>query len=78
MEVAEQDGGFCTRDHQYEEHDEQEPEHVIYLVGPGETRVLYINQYMFIYTCFVSKVALIVQNLLVVLLRSKSYLTRYC
>lgn len=34
MEVAEQDGGFRARDHQYEEHDEQEPEHVIYLVGP--------------------------------------------
>ena len=34
VEVAEEDGGFGTRDHQDQEHDEQEPEHIVDLVSP--------------------------------------------
>jgi len=34
VEVAEEDGGFSTRDHQDQEHDEQEPEHIVDLVSP--------------------------------------------
>ena len=36
MEVAEEDGGLGTRDHEDQEYDEQEPEHVVDLVGPVE------------------------------------------
>ena len=34
VEVAEQDGSLSTRDHQDQEHDEQEPKHVVDLVCP--------------------------------------------
>lgn len=34
VEIAEEDGGFGTRDDQNDEHQEQEAEHVVHLVGP--------------------------------------------
>ena len=41
VEVAEEDGSFSTCDYQDEEHDEEEPKHVVNLVSP-EKRNCYV------------------------------------
>ena len=46
VEVAEEDGGFSTRDHQDQEHNEQEPEHIVDLVSPEVGQGQYLRDKM--------------------------------